>query len=54
MQQSEVAAVDHKPGRAGVGLDDVFELGAGVFETGGRMFQESFAEDFIEVGGFDL
>ena len=54
MQKSEVAAVDHEPRRAGVGLDDVFELGASVLEAGGRVLEESFAEDFVEVGGLDF
>ena len=54
MQKSEVAAVDHEPRRAGVGLDDVFELGASVLEAGRRVLEESFAEDFVEVGGLDF
>lgn len=43
MEQTEVTAVDDEPRRAGVGLDDVFELRAGVFEAGGDMFDDSFA-----------
>lgn len=31
VQESKVATVDDEPGRAGVGLDDVFELRSGVF-----------------------
>lgn len=46
--------MDDEPGRAGVGLDDVFEFRAGIFETGGDMFDDGFAEDFIKLGGFEL
>lgn len=38
VEQAEVVAMNDKPRRAGVGLDDVFRLGAGVFEPGGGMF----------------
>ncbi len=33
VKQTEVAAMDDEPRRAGVGLDDVFGLGTGVFEA---------------------
>lgn len=54
VEQTEVAAVDDEPGWASVGLDDVFEFRAGVFETGGDMFDDGFAEDFIKLGGFEF
>lgn len=43
VEQAEVAAVDDEPGRASVGLDDVFEFRAGVFEAGGDMLDDGFA-----------
>lgn len=35
MEKAEVAAVDDEPGRADVGLDDVFRFGLSIFEAGG-------------------
>lgn len=35
VEQAEVVAMNDEPGRAGVGLDDVFGLGVGVFEASG-------------------
>ena len=46
--------VDDEPRRAGIGLDDIFGLGAGVFKAGGRMAEDCLVEDFIEVGGFEF
>lgn len=46
--------MDDEPRRADVGLDDVFWLWAGVFEAGGRMFNDGFAEDLVEFGSFDF
>ena len=43
MEQTEVAAVDDEPRWTGVGLDDVFEFWAGVFEASGDMLDDSFA-----------
>lgn len=43
MEQTEVTAVDDEPRRAGVGLDDVFEFRASVFEAGGDMLDDSLA-----------
>lgn len=54
VEKLEVAAVNHEPRRTGVGLDDVFGLGASVFEAGGNMFDNGLGEDFIEFGSFDF
>lgn len=53
MEQLDVATVNYEPGWAGVGLDDIFGFGAGVFEASRKMFNDGFREDFIEVRGFD-
>lgn len=54
VEQAEVATMDDKPRRTSVGLDDVFELRAGVFEPGGRMLDDGFAEDLVELGSLNL
>lgn len=54
VKQAKVATVDDEPGRAGVSLDDVFEFRAGVFETGRDVFDDGFAEDFVELGSFEF
>lgn len=43
MEKAEVATVDDEPGRADVGLDDVFRLRAGVFEAGGDVVGDGVA-----------
>lgn len=52
VEQAEVATVDDEPGWAGVSLDDVFEFRASVFETGGDVLDNGFAQDLIELGSF--
>ena len=54
VQEAEIATVDDEPGRASVGLDDVFELRTGVFEAGGDVFDDGFTEDFVEFGSFEF
>lgn len=54
MEQAEIAAVDDEPGRTDVSLDDVFRFRAGIFQTGGRMLDDGFGENFIQVGSFDF
>lgn len=46
--------MDNKPRRTNVGLDNVFRLWASVFEAGRNMFDNGFAEDFVEFGSFDF
>ena len=46
--------MDDKPRWASVGLDDVFEFRAGVFQAGRWMLDDGFAEDFVELGSFDF
>ena len=47
-------AVDDKPRRASVGLDDVFWFRTGVFEASGGVVENGGGEDFVEVGSFDF
>ncbi len=44
----------NEPRWADIGLDDILRLGASVFEAGRWMFDDGFAEDFVELGGFDF
>ncbi len=46
--------MDDKPRWADIGLDNIFELGASIFETGWRMFDDGLIQDFVEFGGFDF
>ena len=46
--------MNNEPGRAGVGLDNVFWLRSGVFEPSRRMFDDGFAEDFVKFGSFEF
>lgn len=46
--------MDDEPRWADIGLDDIFELGTSIFETGWRMFDDGFVQDFVEFGGFDF
>ncbi len=46
--------MNHEPRGAGVGLDDVFWLWAGVFEAGRNMIDDSFVQDLVKLGGFDF
>lgn len=46
--------MDDEPGRTDVGLDDVFWFRTGVLQAGGRMLDDGFGEDFIELGSFDF
>ena len=45
-------AVDDKPRRASVGLDDVFGLWMGVIEPRGGMRKDGVLENFVEVRSF--
>ena len=47
MEKFEVMTMNNEPRGAGIGLDDVFWLRAGIFETGGSMFENNFGEDFV-------
>lgn len=46
--------MNDKPRRASVGLDDVFQLRLSVFQPGGWVFENGFAEDFVELRSFDF
>lgn len=46
--------MDDKPGRTGVGLDDVLWLRAGIFRAGRRMVEDGFAEDLVKVGSLNF
>lgn len=46
--------MDNKPRRANVGLDDVFGFRTSVFKASREMFEDGFAEDFVEFGSFDF
>lgn len=52
VKKAEVAAINHEPGRAGVGLHHVTEFGVGVFEPGWRMRGDGIHEELIEIGSF--
>ena len=54
MQKSKFATMNDEPGRTSVGLDDIFQLGASVFQASGGMFEDGFAEDFVEFRSFDF
>ena len=54
VEQPEIATVDDKPRWADIGLDDIFELGTSIFETGWRMLDDGLTQDFVEFGGFDF
>ena len=46
--------MNYKPRRTGVGLDNVFEFRAGVFESGWWMLDDGLVLDIVEFGSFDL
>lgn len=54
MESRKAVAVDDEPGRADIGLDDIFRFGASILETGGGMFENCGVEDFVKIGGFNF
>ena len=48
MEKLHLATMNDKPWWASISLDDVFELGVGVFEASWGMGGDGFMEDFIQ------
>ena len=54
VEEAEVTAINHKPWRTSIGLNHVTKTRMSVFETCWWMHANSFVENFVEVGSFEL
>ena len=54
VKQTEIATINYKPWRTSIGLNHVTKTRMSVFETCWWMHANSFVENFVEVGSFEL
>lgn len=54
VKQTEVATINYEPWRTSIGLNHVAKTWMSVFETCWWMHANSFVENFVEVGSFEL
>lgn len=54
VKQTEIATINYKPWRTSIGLNHVTKTRMSVLETCWWMHANSFVENFVEVGSFEL
>lgn len=54
VKQTEIATINYKPWRTSIGLNHVTKTRMSIFETCWWMHANSFVENFVEVGSFEL